>query len=208
MKIRVAPLGQLGANFYLICDEASGEAMAIDPGADAPTAIDLVKQSGCTLKYIVLTHAHADHIGALDALKTEFSVPVVIGKYEATALNSTNLNLCYAFGAESPCTSADILVSDGDKLTLGEHEVQFIHTPGHTTGGICILFEDSLISGDTLFRASIGRTDFPGGSFSELESSIKNKIYTLPLQTKIYPGHGEQTTVEYEMKYNPYVRGN
>ena len=201
MKISFSPLGQLGANFYLVSDEVTGETMAIDPGAEADVAIELTKQSGGTLKYIVLTHAHIDHIGALDAMKNEFSVPVVIGKEEAISLNDNSMNLCCAFGAKSPSTHADILVSDGDTLMLGHNRVEFIHTPGHTKGGICILCNNMLISGDTIFRMSVGRTDFPGGSFAQLQSSIKNKIYTLQPDTVIYPGHGESTTVEYEMKH-------
>lgn len=208
MKIKYAPLGQLGANFYMVTDEETNEMFVVDPGDCADVIKELINETGATLKYIILTHAHTDHIGALDDIKKEYNVPIVIHKDEADRLNDGNLTLSPFFKKKSPSAKADICVNDGDTLNFGNSIIRFIHTPGHTPGGMCILFDDKLISGDTIFHTSIGRTDFPGGSYETLISSIKDKIYTLNPDTVIYPGHGESTTVGYEIKYNPFVKGN
>lgn len=205
MKIKTAPLGNMGANFYMVTCEETNELFVVDPGACAHTASELIKESGATLKYIILTHAHADHIGALDEIKNEYDVPVVICTHEAEALSSDEYNLCSVFGIPSPKTKPDICVNDGDTLPFGNAEIKFLHTPGHTKGSMCILFDNCLISGDTLFYGSIGRTDFPGGSFKEIEKSIVEKIYSLDGNTVIYPGHGNPTSVKFEMKNNPFV---
>ena len=205
MKIKTSPLGNMGANFYMVTCEETNELFVVDPGACADIAIDLIKDSGAQLKYIILTHAHADHIGALDSVKAVYDVPVVICSEENDALNNDTYNLCSMFGMHSPKTTADICVSDGDTLPFGNGEIRFLHTPGHTKGSMCIHFENCLISGDTLFYGSIGRTDFPGGSFKEIEKSIVEKIYSLDSNTMIYPGHGNPTSVKFEMKNNPFV---
>lgn len=206
MDIKIAPLGNMGANFYLVHDKETNEIFIVDPGDEAPVAKELIKETGGELKYIILTHAHTDHIGALDALREEFDAPVVICKEEKDALNDGSKNLCSVFGMPSPKTQADISVCDNDTLPFGKNEIKFLHTPGHTKGSMCIHIDNVLISGDTIFNLSIGRCDFPGGSFAEIEKSIKEKIYTLPDETIIYPGHGDKTTVGYEKTNNPFVR--
>lgn len=205
MTIKAAPLGAFAANFYLVTDEKTNEAFAVDPGAQPEIAAQLIRESKANLRYIFITHAHADHIGALDSIKSEFGAMVVTGKYDAAALNDDALNLCQSFGISSPQTRADILAEDGDKLPFGSGEIKIIHTPGHTRGSICILTEEFLISGDTLFEMSVGRTDFPGGSSDELISSIREKLFTLDGSLKVYPGHGNPTTIEFERNNNPFV---
>jgi len=207
MIIKTAPLGDLGANFYMLVDEASSEMLVVDPGARCDIIEKMIVDSGYTLRYIVLTHAHVDHIGALDDLKAKYDVPVVIHKDDASALNDDSLSLCSALRVPVPKTKADMEVTENDTLTLGETCIKFIHTPGYTKGSMCILAENILITGDTLFQLSVGRTDFPGGSFKELESSIIDKLYSLPKDTKVYPGHGNSTTILYESQNNPFVRG-
>lgn len=206
MNIKSAPLGSMGANFYLVCDEDTKDIFVVDPGDESDIAIEMIKEASGNLKYIILTHAHVDHIGALDDIKNEFDAKIVICNEEEKALNNGDINLCSAFGEASPISKADILVSDGDALPFGKSEIKFLHTPGHTKGSMCILAEGALFSGDTIFRLSVGRCDFPGGSFDELQSSIKSKIYTLPDDTMIYPGHNSPTTVGYEKENNPFVR--
>ncbi len=205
MIIKSAPLGELGANFYMVTDEASGEMFVVDPGAYGEMAVKLIKDSGSTLKYIIITHAHTDHIGALDDIKKAFDVPVIIHEDDSLALNDSHLNMCAPFGINSPVTKADITVRDSSTLPFGSTQIRFIHTPGHTRGSMCILAGNALFSGDTLFEYSIGRTDFPGGSFTEIRHSIQNKLYTLDPETIVYPGHGNTTSIRKEMKNNPFV---
>jgi len=208
MKIKTAPLGNMGANFYAVTDEATNEMFIIDPGDRSDIALDIIKNTDAELKYIILTHAHADHIGALDDIKKQFDVPVVIHEDEAHALQNGSLNLCPLLGFEIPATRADICVRHGDTLPFGNGEIKFLHTPGHTKGSMCILADNCAFTGDTLFQLSIGRTDFPGGSYEEISHSIQTQLYTLDDDTTVYPGHGNSTTVAYERKNNPFVKGN
>lgn len=206
MTFEILPLGNMAANCYIIKDE-NDEIMVIDPGGDSEVLIGKLRKLGGNIKYIILTHAHVDHIGALDDLKKEFGGSVVLHALEEKALNDSEINLCVYFGAESPVTKADIKVDCADTLPFGNSIIKFIHTPGHTIGSMCIQYKNFLFSGDTLFNLSIGRTDFPGGNFDDITKSIKNKIYTLKGETIIYPGHGDKTTVSYEKENNPFVRG-
>ncbi len=203
LNLKKLVLGTLGTNCYILYDEKSGEAAVIDPTGYGDVILSEIKR--LHVKYIIITHAHADHIEALDFIKENTDASVCIGKGDYEGLNNSSLNLCYAFGQSTPNTKADIQISDGDKLYLGDNELLFIETPGHTKGGICIYSGDILISGDTLFCESVGRWDFPGGDFGILSSSIKNKLYNLPDETKVYPGHGESTTIGHEKKNNPLV---
>ena len=203
MDVSFLSLGQLGANTYFV--KSNSDIFIVDPGASAQKIISAI--DNLNLRYIFLTHAHVDHIGAIDDLKKQYDAPVVIHKSDAQALNNGSLNLCNLFGENSPVTKADIIVNDGDTLPFSGKELRIIHTPGHTAGSMCIYTDGLLFSGDTIFLSSIGRTDFPGGSFEDLQCSIQDKIYTLPLSTIIYPGHGSSTTVDYEKSFNPFVRG-
>jgi len=206
MKIKTAPLGELGTNFYIVTDEESKEAFVVDPGDDGEIAASLIDDTGCELKYIIITHAHADHIGALDFLKKRFpNAKIVIHSLEASSLNDDRFNLCDRFYMPSPSAKADITVNDNDSLLFGNGKLTFIHTPGHTKGSMCILTDEFLISGDTLFQCSIGRCDFPGGDYDEIINSIKTKLLTLDENTVAYPGHGNPTTIKYEKENNPFL---
>ena len=206
MKIKTAPLGKLGTNFYIVTDEASKKAFVVDPGADGEIAASLIKDTGCALQYIILTHAHADHIGALDFLKSEFpDAKIVIHALEADSLSDNQYNLCSYFYMQSPTSKADVLVNDNDILYLGENKLKILHTPGHTKGSISILTDEFLISGDTLFQSSIGRCNFPGGDYDTIINSIKTKLFVLDDCLTVYPGHGNPTTIKYEKQNNPFL---
>lgn len=197
-------LGNLQTNCYILGDEETKECAVIDPAADADRIIKVVDEHGMKVKYIILTHVHIDHITALDKIKEITGADIVVHSAEAPLLNDDNHTLAALFGTISPITESDISVSDGDTVYLGENKLTFIYTPGHTVGGMCILCGGMLISGDTLFAESIGRTDFPGGSHSQLISSIRDKLMTLEDDIRVYPGHGPSTTIGHEREANPY----
>lgn len=203
MDIKCLPLGNMPTNCYILFDEKSKECAVFDPAAEAGKILSEI--DGYKVKYIILTHMHIDHVMALDEVKRETNAPVVVCNDDAFVMNDDSFTLAKFFNASSPETEADIKVLDGDILHLGENELKIIHTPGHTKGSMCVLCHSILISGDTLFLESVGRSDFPGGSHSQLVNSIGEKLYCLNDKTKVYPGHGPETTIGHEKMYNPYL---
>lgn len=195
-------LGELVTNAYVLFNEEEGKAVLFDAPAEPETILNYLEKHGIVLEYIFLTHAHFDHIMALDDLKKSTGAKVVVHELEERYLNDNGLNL-----SEKPLPhlSADILVTDGDVIDFCGTQIKVIHTPGHTLGGVCYLFDETLISGDTLFLKSIGRFDFPLGSFEEEITSIKEKLMILPDTVKVYPGHGFSTSIGKERKENPYL---
>jgi glyoxylase-like metal-dependent hydrolase (beta-lactamase superfamily II) len=180
----------------------------VDPGGYNPVLAKKVKEENIEIEYILITHGHSDHICGVKEHQAEFEgCKVVAHAAEEAMLHDVRFNFSAEFGM--PYTvDADIYVNDGDELKVGNIDLKFFHTPGHSPGGMCIYAENEnvLFSGDTLFRQSIGRTDFPGGSMSALINGIKDKLYTLPDDTVVYPGHAESTTIAREKKYNPFIR--
>ena len=206
MNIERLVLGGLGTNCYIVYDDKTKEAAIFDPADNGERIADEIKKEGLNLKYIIITHAHCDHIIALDYVKEEFpNSKICIGKHEAEALNDDYLSLCVHFGVKAPLKKADILISEGDVLYLGSESLKFLHTPGHTKGGMCAFTDEFVISGDTLFFESVGRCDFPGGSMKELVDSIKDKLFNLPETMAVYPGHGDRTSIGHEKRNNPYI---
>lgn len=206
MILKRMPLGIYAANCYLVGCEETKEAMVIDPGGEPEEILRRAKELGFSIKIILLTHAHGDHIGGLTYLKREIGCPIIIHKNEEIMLLDSKLNLSANMSIDDIMMKPDKLVEDGDIIKIGNLEALIIHTPGHTQGSISIKIKDSIITGDTLFKGSIGRTDLFGGSYEDIISSIKNKILIFPDETFVYPGHGPHTTVGHERVYNPYVR--
>ena len=207
MRITNLTSGALQANTYLAVDEKTNEGFIVDPGGYNKVLTKEVRDNDVNIKYIILTHGHSDHICGVNEHKAEFpDAKIVAYKDEEAMLENPNLNQSPGFGVPYS-TKADILVSDGDELKVGDVTLKFIHTPGHTEGGMCIYVKEAkaLFSGDTLFRQSIGRTDFPGGSYKEIMDSIRKKLFLLPDDTNVFPGHMGTTSIGFEKENNPFV---
>lgn len=204
MKIKtIKILPEFDTNTYLLWDELTKEAMLIDPANEDNRLLENIQN--LNLKYIINTHGHGDHIGGNALLKANTNAKLAIHQADADMLNDPNKNLSSFWGAALHSPAADLLLKEGDELQLGDNKIQIIHTAGHTKGGICLLVDDILISGDTLFAGSIGRTDLPGGNYQTLINSIKTKLLTLNGKIKVFPGHGPTTTIEDEAVGNPFV---
>ena len=206
MKIVNVPTGMLQANTYLVCDETSRLGFIVDIGGYSKELKNIIEKNDIQIQYIVLTHGHGDHIGGVQEHLKDFpDAKVVCSRAEEKMLLDPELNEAHHFGPEKVSFKPDILVDDGDTLTVGNMTMKFIMTPGHTEGGMCILVDDVLFSGDTLFCRSIGRTDLAGGDFKTLMESIKNKLFLLPDETQVLPGHMGTTTIGFEKEHNPFV---
>lgn len=179
-------------NCYIVEDEETKETMIVDPGAEAYKVIEMVKIIEGKVKYIALTHCHADHIGGVEEIKKELGGKILVHRDDAEGLENPEISLTSVIGTPQGLTiKADSRLDDGDKIHLGKLEFRIIHTPGHTQGGICLYCEQEklLLSGDTLFRGTWGRTDLPTSSSEAIMQSIMNKLLILPEETIIYPGH-------------------
>ena len=206
MKIVNIPTGMLQANTYLVCDETSRLGFIVDLGGYSKELKNIIEKNDIQIQYIVLTHGHGDHIGGVQEHLKDFpDAKVVCSRAEEKMLLDPELNEAHHFGPEKVSFKPDILVDDGDTLTVGNMTMKFIMTPGHTEGGMCILIDDVLFSGDTLFCRSIGRTDLAGGDFRTIMESIKKKLFLLPDETQVLPGHMGPTTTGFEKENNPFV---
>lgn len=200
MNVKVFPCGYLETNCYLVWNDSSQQAIIVDPGDFSSELNTFLLKEEITPEYIVLTHGHGDHTGGISALKKAYpSIQLIASKKEKKFLFDRKIS--YGEGG----IDCDIYVDDGEEMELNGLKLRFISTPGHTPGGMCVLIGKTLFSGDTLFRASVGRSDFPGGDSSELIHSITNKLFVLPDDTRVLPGHSDETTIGYEKRYNPFV---
>ncbi|MGE5379548.1 MAG: MBL fold metallo-hydrolase [Methylocystaceae bacterium] len=205
MFIKGMEVGAIASNCYLVGCEETKKAIIIDPGAAPNAIINMIKGSGYTVETIVNTHGHVDHIGANDEVKKFTGAKIVIHRLDAKMLTSSAANFSMFMGRPVTSGAADELLDEGDVVKAGNLELKVLHTPGHTPGGICLVADNVIFSGDTLFYGSIGRTDFPGGSYETLIRSIKDKLMVYSDDTVVYPGHGPATSIGFERQYNPFL---
>lgn len=203
MLLRYLPTGMLQSNCYIAGN--NGEGIVIDPGSRASDIIRLAEEMKLDIKYILLTHAHIDHICSVDEIRDKLDAKVMIHAADAPALSNGMLNGSVMFADSRTFKEADTLLKDGDSFDVGGMKIDIIHTPGHTPGGICIKIEENIFTGDTLFRMSVGRTDLGNGNHKDLINSIKNKLMVLDNDSVVYPGHGESSTIGFEKKNNPFI---
>ena len=203
MILRKFVVGQIANNDFLLID--NGEAALIDASATIPELDSVLKENNAELKYIFLTHGHFDHIMGIKELQDKHDLKVYVHEDDKPIIDDTNKFLQAVGMDEIEIPRIDVLLKDGDKVKVGNIELDVIHLPGHTPGGVGYRTGNMLFSGDTIFLGSIGRTDLPGGDYDTLVKNIRERIFTLPENTVIHTGHGAETSVEYEKKYNSFV---
>jgi glyoxylase-like metal-dependent hydrolase (beta-lactamase superfamily II) len=203
----VFPVGLLACNCSVVGDEESREAMVIDPGDEIDQVLAILQRHGLTVKQIVITHAHIDHVGGAAKLKKITGAPVLLNANDQPLLKMLDVQAGW-IGVRTPEAPAiDASLTTGDQLHTGGLVADILHTPGHTEGSICLFFptENKLIAGDTLFAGAIGRTDLPGGSYKKIMESLHGPVLALPDETVVVPGHGPFTTIGHERETNPFL---
>lgn len=199
------PTGPLEVNCYIVGSEETGKAVVFDPGGHVDNILDIVKKHNLKVEWVINTHGHFDHIGGNRALVAQTGAELMIHEADVPLLSRANEHAS-SFGLTTEASpEPSRTLNDGDVLELEDLKFQVIHTPGHSPGGICLLIEDHLIVGDSLFAGSIGRTDLPGGDHNLLIKNIKEKLLVLPANTRVYPGHGPMSTIGQEQQYNPFL---
>ena len=206
MKIIAMEVGLIGTNCYLVINEEQKTGVVIDPGGDAEQILEKIRQKGIAIEAIFLTHGHSDHIMAVDEVREATGAKVYISEADAGMLTKASSNLSIYMGAGREFKATDEFLVDGETVTAAGLKFQVVATPGHTKGGVCLVCGDTVFCGDTIFSESIGRTDLPGGSYSQILHSIKTKIMVLPDEMKLLPGHGPATTIGWERRRNPFLQ--
>lgn len=204
MNVTYFSVGSLGTNCYIVSDD-SGHAAIIDPGGDAQRILSAVKEKNLTVDFILLTHAHFDHIMAVEEIGAATGAQILVGAGDAPMLYDAQLNLsAMVYPTQAVEVTAHRLLFDGEVIHIGDATLTVMETPGHTRGGVCYFGDGVLFSGDTLFAGSIGRTDLPGGDMTVLRRSLA-RLAALGGDYTVYPGHGEETTLSFEKAANPYL---
>jgi glyoxylase-like metal-dependent hydrolase (beta-lactamase superfamily II) len=209
MFVKQMQVGHMAVFAYIVGDPESGEGLVIDPAANVDGILHAARENNLTIQYIVNTHGHVDHMTGNAEMKAKTGGRIIVHKEDAELVMFTPLPLFKMHGAEkSPYP--DITVNDGDVITVGNISLEVIHTPGHTPGGICLYSQGYVFTGDTLFVEAVGRTDFPGGSWRTMRHSIMERLFTLPNDTIVMPGHNygstPSSTIGREKMYNPYLK--
>ncbi len=204
----IIPVGPLQCNCSILGDEQAREAMVIDPGADVDDVMAMVQRHGLTVKQIVITHAHIDHVGGAMKLKQLTGAPILLNQNDAALLRMLPVQAAWVGMAPPEDVRIDGTLPDAATLRTGSLAGTIIHTPGHTQGSVCLYLpaEKLLLAGDTLFAGSVGRTDLPGGNFEQLMTSLHERVLALPDETRVIPGHGPATTIGDERETNPFLR--
>jgi hydroxyacylglutathione hydrolase len=205
---KIFPVGPLQCNCSVIGDEKTHEAMVIDPGDQIEGILDILRQEKLTLKQIVITHAHIDHVGGAMKLKAATGAPILMNQNDHALLKMLDMQAAWVGMRPPGDVQVDEAIGQGRVLKIGEISSNVIHTPGHTEGSICLYFptEKKLMAGDTLFAGSIGRTDLPGGSMDKIMRSLHTQVLALPDETEVIPGHGPVTTIGEERETNPFLQ--
>lgn len=201
-------IGMCATNTYYAYNEDILKGFIVDPAGDPQRIFDRVDKLGFTPEAVLLTHGHFDHILAVDDVRAKYGIKAYIGRNEEQVLHSPAHNLTASFIGQPMTLDADIYLDDGQEFEIAGYKIKVIEISGHTPGGVCYYLpdENTVFSGDTLFSESIGRSDFPGGSASALCRGIKEKLFTLPRDTRVLPGHMDETTIDNEIRYNPFCR--
>ena len=206
MEIIRVPAGVYAANCYIIYSKTTKEGIIVDPGGDADDLVEYIKRNDLSIKHIILTHGHGDHIGGVKELKEALEATIMIHEDDREMLIDGNKNLSTSMAMGTVEIEPDVLLKDGDIIEFGDLKAEVIHTPGHTEGCICIKIGENIITGDTLFAGSIGRTDLFGGNYESIIKSIKEKLMIYPDEIQVFPGHGTPSTIGKERVSNPFLR--
>ncbi len=208
MIIKTLPVGPIMANCFIVGCKETLEAVVIDPGDEAEKILGLVAELDLKVRFIINTHGHFDHVSANKGVNAATKAPILIHALDAPMLEKISASAAnWGLSAENS-PSPDRTIDDGDTITFGKITFKVIHTPGHTPGGISLFADGHVFVGDTLFAGSIGRTDFPGGDFETLKSSIQDKLFGLGDDVRVYTGHGPETSIGRERQHNPFVGAN